>query len=431
MIEPAPQIHISPEKLYSTLSDSEKMKTIADLQNKYVYWTDIKYSRFESFDSPKELWSVIKWLRIANSIQIHNKFGLHTTITPLMQRLCHYFDMQFGGAWGNDSIIPHDNRQRYLISSVIDEAISSSQMEGAATTRKVAKDMLKKKLRPRNKSEQMIFNNFQTISYLSEHKNLPLSRDLILNVHSLMTLDTMENSDIGCFRANNEVVVENGITHEVVHTPPDFSEIDEAIEWLCEFANSESSINFLHPIIKGIIIHFFISYIHPFADGNGRTARALFYWYMLKNGYWLTEYLSISRVIQHSKKRYEKVFLQVERDGNDLGYFITYHLHALETSFKNLQDYIELKQSEQTHAKRLLRLGNISLRQAEILNIFVASTETVLTIKDISSNLRISQTTAKHDILGLINEGYLDEININLRKKAYIKSGRFDELINI
>ena len=111
----------------------------------------------------------------------------------------------------------------------------------------------------------------------------------------------------------------------------------------------------------------------------------------------LTEYLSISRVIQHSKKRYEKVLLQVERDGNDLGYFITYHLHALETSFKNLQDYIELKQSEQT----------------------------------ISSNLRISQTTAKHDILGLINEGYLDEININLRKKAYIKSGRFDELINI
>lgn len=44
-----------------------------------------------------------------------------------------------------------------------------------------------------------------------------------------------------------------------------------------------------------------IAYMHPFVDGNGRTARALFYWYMLKSGYWLTEYLSISRVIAKSK----------------------------------------------------------------------------------------------------------------------------------
>jgi len=67
-----------------------------------------------------------------------------------------------------------------------------------------------------------------------------------------------------------------------------------------------------------------IGWIHPFTDGNGRTARALFYWYMLKKGYWLTEYMSKSRIIQDTKKQYEKAYLSTKSDDNDLSYFISY-----------------------------------------------------------------------------------------------------------
>ena len=74
---------------------------------------------------------------------------------------------------------------------------------------------------------------------------------------------------------------------------------------------------FIHPIVKGIIIHFLIAFIHPFVDGNGRTASAIFYWYMLRKGYWLTEYLSISRIISRSKRQYEKAYLYTECDGNE------------------------------------------------------------------------------------------------------------------
>ena len=100
------------------------------------------------------------------------------------------------------------------------------------------------------------------------------------------------------------VLEKNGITGEVAHEPPSYEKIPEIINQLCDFANKDDT--FIHPIIKAIIIHFLISFLHPFVDGNGRTARSLFYWYMLKKGYWMREFLSISRIIYKKKNLYEK-----------------------------------------------------------------------------------------------------------------------------
>ena len=77
------------------------------------------------------------------------------------------------------------------------------------------------------------------------------------------------------------------------------------IEALCDYANRETD-DFEHPTIKAIALHCWLALIHPFADGNGRTARALFYLFMLKNDYWLFEYLSISRVILRRRAQYER-----------------------------------------------------------------------------------------------------------------------------
>src|SRR5205814_10028127 len=52
-----------------------------------------------------------------------------------------------------------------------------------------------------------------------------------------------------------------------------------------------------HPMVRSMILHFWLAYDHPFVDGNGRTARALFYWSMLRNGYWMFEYITISKII--------------------------------------------------------------------------------------------------------------------------------------
>ncbi len=409
----------------------EEITTIVDkINEEYEYWDTVKYKKCPKGCSSKKLWIYVKASRLKNMIRVWDKYGITLGITNQMQRMCHEFDMNFGGFWGTSSVISGDNKERYLNSSLMEEAIFSSQMEGAATTRQVAKDMLRKKMTPKDKSQQMIVNNYQTIQFVVQHQNTPLTIDLLQHIHRLMTEHTLNNpQDAGRFRSSDDVVVENGITHEIVHYPPSYTEIPDFVKDLCKFFNEEKPRVFIHPIIRGIIIHYMIAYMHPFVDGNGRTARALFYWYMLKQKYWLTEYLSISRVIAKSKKSYEKSFLYAEADGNDIGYFVAFNLHVLDLSFKQLQGYLKRKQEEKKAANTFLQLGDINDRQAQIIKMFVDNPKEVITVKDIQSKFYISATTAKADIIGLVNRGLINEFAFNKVKRGYVRSEKFEEAV--
>lgn len=404
---------------------------IEKINETFEYWDSIKYKKCPTGCTPQQLWTFVKAARRINNIKVWDKYDVRLSLTNSMQKTCHQFDMYWGGSWGNNSIIDTNNKEQYLISSLMEEAIYSSQMEGAATTRKVAKEMLRKKMTPKDKSQQMIHNNYQTIQYIVEHKDEPLSEELLLQIHRLMTDNTMQNpEDAGRFRNNNDVVVENGITHETVHTPPSYEDIPQFIKDLCEFFNDKNPRQFIHPIIRGIVIHFMISFVHPFVDGNGRTARAMFFWYMLREGYWLTEYLSISRVIAKSKKAYEKAFLYTEADGMDIGYFVAYNLRVLEQSFKQLQAYIKRKQEEKKAASLFLRMGNFNERQAQIIKLFADDPNTLVTIKDLEVRFGVSPTTAKTDIIGLLEKNIVSEISLNKVKRAYVKGDGLDEILS-
>ena len=432
-IEKAPSI--SQEDLLSAmlLTPNDKVQEVVNKVNEtFEYWDTIKYKRCAEGCTPQQLWTYVKAARVKSMMSVWGKYGITLTLTNQMQRMCHEIDMNWGGSWGTDSIIGDENKEQYLVGSLMEEAIYSSQMEGAATTRKVAKEMLRKKMTPKDKSQQMIANNYQTIQFIVSHKDALLTPELLLQIHQLMTEHTMQDpQEAGCFRSNNDVVVENGITHETVHTPPTFEEIPNFVEDLCLFFNEKDAPQFIHPIIRGIIIHFMVAYVHPFADGNGRTARALFYWYMLKQGYWLTEYLSISRVIAKSKKSYEKAFLYTEADGMEMGYFVAYNMRVLQQSFKQLQDYIKRKQEEKRAANSFLRIGNINTRQAQIIKMFADDSNLVVTIADLQAKFLVSPTTAKADVVGLMNMGLLSEISFNKVKKGYIKGEQFDEITKV
>jgi Fic family protein len=170
------------------------------------------------------------------------------------------------------------------MNSIVEEAIASSIIEGAVTTRKKAKELLKKKRKPRDKAEQMIYNNYITISEIKELINEPLSPILLIKLQESIPKDTLENSGYeGRFRVVNDCTIEVvDASGHLLHEPPPALEIPELINNLGEFVNTESEDDFIHPVIKGVIIHFWLAYIHPFMDGNGRTSRALFYWYLLK-----------------------------------------------------------------------------------------------------------------------------------------------------
>lgn len=429
MIEQPP--HIS-QNLDTSLNDEELKKLISTINSRYLYWSDVKY-RVPSGMTDIELWSKVKLVRNQTDVKIWTQDHIHFSLTNTMQRLCHDFDMNFGGSWGASKIFPDDKttQELYLISSIMEEAIASSQMEGAATTREAAKEMLRKKVSPRDKNQRMILNNYNTINFIRDHAKEKLTPALVMQIHGMMTENALDVPDaVGRLRRDDEhIVVGNGITGEFVHTPPSAGCLNEFLNNLCAFFNDEDTEIFVHPIIRAITIHFLIGYYHPFADGNGRTARALFYWYMMKSDYWLVQYLSISRIIKGSKKSYEKAFLYSESDGNDIGYFIQYNLDVLLKSFDALSRYIKRKNNEKKKAEKLLHLGDITKRQSQILSLCIENPDIVLVSTDIVVKFGVTPNTAKSDLRKLVEKGYLSEISLNGRTKGYIRSVDFEQLI--
>jgi Fic family protein len=398
------------------------MSVVDKVNADYEYWDKVKYKKLPEGFTPQMLWTNVKASRLRSTIPVWSKYGINLCVTSQMQRLCHEFDMKFGSFWEVEGDTQSAEKKYYLSSSLMEEAIYSSKMEGASTTRIVAKDMLRKKKSPQNKSQQMIVNNYNTIQYIVEHKDEPLTEELLLTIHRLMTEKTLDNpEDAGRFRTNDKVVVADMVEGDIIYTPPSFQEIPEFVESLCDFFNNDNPRTFIHPIIRGIIVHFMLAFMHPFVDGNGRTARALFYWYMLKEGYKLTEYMSISRVIAKSKTNYEKAFRYVENDGNDMGYFVAYNLGALEKSFQQLRDYIQRKQREKRAASSFMMAGNINQRQALILQRLKEEPDTIFTVKDVQEQFSVSSMTARKDLADLVQQGYMSEIALNKVTRGYIK----------
>ena len=427
MLEKAPTVleNIDIIHLMAELQANGELKKI---QDEYLYWDKIKYRK--SKNTPESLWSAVKFHRKINANGL--RFGKHSffyVMTDYIQRAIHQFDLNIGGSLGSNIDIAETDKNKYIISSIMEEAISSSQMEGANTTRQAAKEMIEKEQKPKNKSEQMILNNFVTMKHIIQNKNEDLTLENLLEIHLLISRKTLDKrEDEGAFRINDEVVVVNQNNNEIVHKPPKKESLEKLLHDLCVFFNEEGE-NFIHPIIKACIIHFMVGWIHPFSDGNGRTARALFYWYLLKNGYWLTEYLSISRIIKDSKNQYEKAYLYTEIDDNDLTYFINYHIRTMEKSFVALKEYIHRKQKEVVQAAKFIGIPNVNDRMAQLLKILHDDPDRVFNSKEIEKRFAISNFTARMDLKSLVNLGFMEIIQVNKIKQNFIRSKNFDKVL--
>lgn len=431
MIEKPPALNkINTKVLWKIVTNSEYDALFHRINSKYLYWDNVKYKAPAGVD-PATLWYAVKIKRDSMAKRvILGKSTFSFSVTGKMQELLHLLDFNLGGTLGTQGIIPEKDKKFYLVNSIMEEAIASSQMEGASTTRKVAKDMLRKQLKPQNRGQQMIYNNYATIRYLVDNQSQNFSVELLKEIQRLITHKTLVNAEYeGRFRTTDDIMVMDNITGEIAHTPPAHKEIEDWIAQLSDFINNDNEKFFIHPIIKGIIIHFMIAYIHPFVDGNGRTARSLFYWYMIKKGYWLTEYLSISRIIHRSKKKYETAFLYTENDENDLSYFIQYNLEAMYKAFEELKLYLERKIREQSDLLYFKEIPKINERQAQILKILTEKPKSIFTAKELISLFNVSVKTTRNDLQQLVSLGFMREININQRQLGYIKAENFEEKI--
>lgn len=384
-------------------------------EGKYLHWEKLRRLTPPDSMTHEEWWYGIKhkrqtlYRRLPLVDRTGKPFMMLTEVEPIPQRL-HDIDLGAGGlVQMPEQITNPDTRDQYYISSLIQEAITSSQLEGAATTRQVAKEMIKTGRKPADRSEQMILNNYQTMQYINTLKKQELTKDLVFKIHQLVTRDTLDDSTAaGRFRTTDEPVLVVDQYDEVMHTPPPADQLDERLDLLCRFANGQLQTAYIHPVIGSIILHFWLAYDHPFVDGNGRTARALFYWSMLKHEYWLFEFISISQVILNAPSKYERAFLYTETDDNDLTYFILYHLDIIDKAVKLLHNYIQQKTERlQLLEQNLKGMAGLNHRQRMLISHALRHPHQRYTFRSHQTSHNIVYQTARLDLLDLESKGLL------------------------
>ncbi len=403
---------LPPDRLIKALSAARA----APKSGEYLHWDKLRHKNPPQDLTPEEWWFAIKLNRqgLYQPIPLRDRVGSafqYALVNPIPEIL-HTIDFEAGGKIG----VPHEianpeTKNQYYYSSLVEEAITSSQLEGAAVTRDIAKAMLREHRPPRDRSERMILNNFQTMQLIGDLKNQPLTKEVVFQIQKRVTENTLDDSTAaGRFRTADEaIVVGDEASGEVYHEPPMTRELEQRMQLMCDFANGKTPHDFVHPVLRAIILHFWLAYDHPFADGNGRTARALFYWSMLRSGYWLCEFISISQIILKAPTQYYKAYLHTETDENDLTYFILYHLNVIQQSLISLNEYVQRRTAKLRVLEQNIR--NVTLlnhRQRELISHALKHPETLYSIEGHRTSHSIAYGTARTDLFDLANRNLLN-----------------------
>jgi Fic family protein len=386
----------------------------------YVHWDKLRQLQPPSDLTTEEWWLLVKWGRqnVQRAIPLTDPAGEHFVygVPDLVARRLHYVDQRCAGEVAMPEVVTADAqaRARYLVNSLMEEAIRSSQLEGATTTRRAAKELLRTGRAPKDRSERMILNNYRALQFMRDEMPADLTPATVIELQRILTDGTLDNPGAaGRLQTPEDVriAVVDGLDGTVIHQPPPAEQLPERLLALCEFANEgESPDRFIHPVLRAILLHFWLAYDHPFEDGNGRTARALFYWYMRTHGYWLVEYLSISRILRQAPGKYTRAFVSTETDERDTTYFIVYQLDVLQRAVEQLHEYLRQKIKDVRDVETLLKGSDeFNHRQFALLGNALRVPDAIYTFQTHAASHGVTHETARTDVLPLVNKGFLEQ----------------------
>ena len=386
----------------------------------YIHWDKLRHLKPPPELSHEEWWFVIKWSRqpLLRSIPLSDLEGAPFVygVPDLVFRLLHYVDQRCSGEIAMPEVVTADDqaRQRYLVNSLMEEAIRSSQLEGATTSRRVAKALLRSGREPKDRSERMILNNYRALQFMREGMGDRLTPEAVLELHRILTEDTLDDPGAaGRLQRPDEdrVGVYDRLDGSLIHMPPPAEQLPDRLRALCDFANEgEDPERFVHPVVRAILLHFWLAYDHPFEDGNGRTARALFYWYMRTRGYWLVEYLSISGILHKAPAKYTQAFVFTETDERDTTYFLVYQLNVIQRAVDELHAYLRRKTEQIRDVERLIKgSSDFNHRQLALLGNAIRSPDAAYTFSSHAVSHGVTHETARNDLLPLVARGLLEQ----------------------
>lgn len=403
---------------------------------KYRHWDTLRHRTPPEGLTLEEWWVALKFARrvLYKKVPLVDATGAAFQYAPVepMYQMLHEIDKNATGSIGApDQVVNPDTRDYYLIRSLMEEAITSSQLEGAATSRSVAKEMLTQGRKPRDRNEQMIYNNYEAVQFIREVRKEALTPSLVIETQKILTRNAITEPDAsGRLRRSDEPIHVVDDQGRVLFVPPPADQLDWRLEAMCAFANdsSDGKEAFFHPVLRSVLLHFWLAYDHPFVDGNGRTARALFYWSMARQNYWLAEFLSISRILRTAPARYARSFLYTETDENDLTYFILSQLGVICLAIEQLMSFLDLKAKQMRETRQLLQeaqriSGLVNHRQLALLAHALDHPGAVYTIATHMRSHNVSHQTARNDLIQLAKFTLLDQGKVSRHFEFRVPEG--------
>ena len=406
---------------------------------KYHHWDKIRYMDPPNGLNREQWWMAIKANRISRRKMLpfydknNNQFSY--VLTDEILRHLHVIDSKANGFIDKDSSFPSEEvRTRHTITSLVEEAIASSQLEGASITRKVASAMIRSGRNPRDRYERMILNNYFAMKRIQEQQSESLTVESLLNLHKILTESTMDDPDAaGRIQDENEKRIHVGDDYgKIFHIPPPAREFPKRLDALIQFANElpENSDSFIHPILRAIVMHFVIGYDHPFVDGNGRVARAVFYRSALRSGYEILAFASISQIINNAPAKYGYAYQYVETDENDLTYFIHHQLDVICKAISKLEDYTTKKQNEISRIEKKLKRMPLNYRQLALLSHAVRHPGYIYTIRSHRISHDCAYATARSDLMKLASGHLLEQKQIDQKTLGFIAPENLESQID-
>lgn len=410
------------EEIFPTLSGDRAAAILfsdhsrPSVNGRYYHWEELRRRPPPDGFSSEEWWFGVKMARsqARRMLPFADTTGrpFSYVLTDEALSMLHRIDQQAAGRIQMPEVVTNSvTRDRYIVAGLIEEAINSSLLEGAVTTRREAKELLRSGRSPRTIDERMVVNNYRTMQNLRRDLKAPLTVNMVLDIHRMVADRTLDRpEEVGRLQQSGErrVYVSGPDPNDIYHKPPPAAELPDRMQDLVDFANAVEDTGFVHPVVRAIVLHFQLAYIHPFVDGNGRTARALFYRSLLRQGYWLAEFLSISRLLYQAPVQYQRAFLYTETDDGDFTYFLLHQLDVLCRAIEDLFATLEEKVAEVRQIERALRREpDLNSRQSALLSHALRNPDAAYTIQVHQASHRVAYQTARTDLLDLERRGFL------------------------
>lgn len=287
-------------------------------------------------------------------------------------------------------------------------AHSSTAIEGnPLSLEEVSKLAAGREIMVQRKDKQEVLNYLKALEMIPDFAERdPFTIRDFLKAHKIVTDSTLENpEDEGVFR-NREVVVGNRFTGIVVYRPPSTDKVSLLIDAFLNWFNSEE-VNEFDSVIQAGITHYEIVRIHPFIDGNGRTARVMATLVLYKRGFDVKRFFTLDDYYDHDRSSYYKALKNIDQKTLDITDWLEYFTDGVAVSIKAVKDKVIGLSKD---IKFLKEKGQIALtkRQTRIVEWIIEKGN--ITNRDIRKLFDISNRAAMDEISKLMSMKILKKI---------------------